>query len=451
MKVTLVNSPCSHDQALADNWYLPLGLVHIGALLRVKGFDVEILDGLRLGPVDLAERLEAELVGITFTSFDTASVDEIARLAKKRHAFVVLGGHAASSMPELLLRNNRDIDAVVVGDGEDALLMLIGALKGQGQLTDVPNLVYRSGGHIVRNVTREVLLSSLPMPRRDTGGLDPEQYIRDFTVTVSDPIGEACRATNVVTRRGCPRRASGHGCSFCARIDKSVRSRTPLQAWQEYHYLARELRVNYLYEDSDSWINVKWLTELADIWDREGGLDVRFRVYGDVRDISPQSVALLRRLNVDTVLMGIESGDRNVLVRNGKDFSRSEVERACELLADAEIKIADAYVLGLAGESWESIDRTIRLSESVRAICPISATYWNIMLPLPGAPAWNMLIESSPRYADFASTYRLDMDAIREEFFTHCTNLGTGALQRLQSLRTDLCQRCSMLVGEYIR
>ena len=231
------------------------------------------------------------------------------------------------------------------------MLALVRALSENQDLSGVPNLVYRLGQRIIHNPRQETPISDLPMPRRNVGGLDPETYIRNYTESCSDPVEDGIRPTNVVTRRGCPRRAAGRGCSFCARIDRKVRSRTPIQAWEEYKYLAEELDANYLYEDSDSWINIEWLKQLAEIWTHNGGLDVRFRVYGDVRDINRESVELLKQLNVDTVLIGFESGDRNVLIKNGKDFARHDVELACELLAGADIKIADVYVLGLAGES----------------------------------------------------------------------------------------------------
>ena len=450
MKVTLINTPCGNASTLRDTWYLPLGLVSIANYIDTR-IDVEIIDGIRVGLDVASKHCDSDIVGLAFNSFNLDELECLAHTAKKNATFVVCGGHAASAVAESLLKHNRDIDAVVVGDGERAMNELVKTLEGNADFSSVPNLVYRRNGKIVINPREEAPLRHLPMPRRDVGGLVPSDYIAAYTLSSSDPVSAGTRPTNVVTRRGCPRRAKKQGCSYCARIDKTVRCRTPFQAWEEYRYLSTELRANYLYEDSDSWINVKWLAELADIWEREGGLDVKFRVYGDVRDISPLSVTLLRQLNVDTVLMGIESGDQKVLIQNGKEFSSNDVERACDLIAKTGIKIADAYVLGLAGESWYSIDKTIKLAESVHRICETSATYWNIMLPLPGSPAWNISSKSIPLSQLFAGTYRLDTDAVREEFFKSYTQLGDKALDRLKILRANLCQQSSMLVGEYIR
>jgi radical SAM superfamily enzyme YgiQ (UPF0313 family) len=396
-------------------------------------------------------RCSGDVVGLAFNCFNTEEMEILAHTAKDNGALVVCGGHAASSLAKELLTHNRSIDAVVVGDGEQAMLELVRVLESDKNLSRVPNLAYRGNVGIKLNQREEISLEQLQMPRRDVGGLNLKEYIDSYDLSSSDPIQRYIRPTNVVTRRGCPRRAVGRGCSFCARIDRRVRARTPLQAWDEYSYLVNEFGVDYIYEDSDSWIEPNWLSILAEIWEERGGLNTRFRIYGDVRDINGGNVQLLTRLNVDTVLLGIESGDREILLRNGKDFTSDAVVQACDLLGKAGIKVADAYVMGLAGESWESIDKTWRLSEKVRSVCEIAATYWNIMLPLPGSPSWQMLMEASPPAGRFSNTYHLDINAIREEFLTYCTHLGSNALGLLKILRADLCRESSMLVREYIR
>lgn len=451
MKVVLINIPCSKVGVLSDQWYFPLGLLQIAQVVEASGFDVRVVDGVKLGLTETIKELDGDLVGLSFNSFNLEEMEIVARSAKENGAFVVVGGHAASAIPEALLHHNPNIDAVVVGDGERSVVKLANVLKKGTDISKVPNLVYRYQNEIRHNHFEELPLSSQPIVCRDIGGLNPEDYIKSYGISCSDPIQSAIRPTNVVTRRGCPRRATGNGCSFCARIDKRVRSKTPGQAWDEYRYLVEQLKVNYLFEDSDSWINVPWLDHLATIWERKGGLDAKFRVYGDIRDITRRSVSLLSRLNVDTVLLGIESGDRNVLRKNGKDYSSDDVLHACKLLADSGIKIADAYVLGLARETWGTIDITRTLAENVHSICETSATYWNIMLPLPGSPSWEMLSSVSHRATDMSRGYQLDIECVRSDFLAHCTELGPNALPRLEEIRADLCRQSSMLVGEYIR
>ncbi len=453
MKFMLINAPCTRNGVLGDTWYLPLGLVSMATALEEQRVevDVEIVDGIALGMRETLRRVAGDVVGIAFNCYSVRQMEILAREANSNGAFTVAGGPAASTTAASLLGNNPNINAVVVGDGERAMVELVKAFGRNDDLSRVPNMVYRVDGRIMHNPREELPVSQFPMPRRDAGQLDPEEYIQAYAASCSDPIQESIRPTNVITRRGCPRRASGHGCSFCARIDKKVRARTPIQAWEEYRYLVEKFDVNYLYEDSDSWIDPRWLRRLAEIWEREGGLDTRFRVYGDVRDITPETVSLLQLLNVDTVLMGIESGDRNVLLANGKDFTCGTVLRACELLAEADIRIADAYVLGLAGENWTSIDKTLKLAQSVHSICETSATYWNVMLPLPGSPSWEMLSRVSPRTTDMTENYQFDVEAVRRDFLAQCTELGPHALGKLEELRADLCRESSMLVGEYIR
>ena len=230
MKVILVNSSVNNESNLPDVWYQPLGLVHIASVLENHDLDVEIFDGVANGLQYSLSVCDTDIVGITFNCFNSYEMERIASDAKAQGAFVVVGGHAASAMPEKILKQNDNIDAVVVGDGELAMLRLAQILSSDKDLSAVPNLVYRSGSEIYTNPRYELPLSELPLPKRDVGGLNPESYILNYERSCSDPIKQGRRPMNVVTRKGCPRRASNRGCSFCARMDNKVRARTPIQA-----------------------------------------------------------------------------------------------------------------------------------------------------------------------------------------------------------------------------
>ena len=125
MKVVLVNTPCNHDGALSDTWYQPLGLAHIATFLEENGIDVEIADGVVLGLQRTLDRCSGDIVGIGFNCFNIGDMEAVAEKAKSQSTFTVLGGHAASAMADLLLAQNPNIDAVVVGDGEWAMLGLV--------------------------------------------------------------------------------------------------------------------------------------------------------------------------------------------------------------------------------------------------------------------------------------------------------------------------------------
>ena len=68
-----------------------------------------------------------------------------------RTAFVVLGGMTASFFAEEILANFPSVDGVIRGEGEVPLVRLVSAIGRKGDLSGVPNLVWRKGEEIVDN------------------------------------------------------------------------------------------------------------------------------------------------------------------------------------------------------------------------------------------------------------------------------------------------------------
>ena len=162
----LIHAPKIHDQfgplgaAMAIN-YMAVGLPALAAVLDGSGRPTEIL---HLGVQRVAEPgfdLEAEvrknppkLVGLSLhwhaQSWDTIeAIKAIRRGAPK--AFIVAGGFTASALHADIMATVPELDGIIRGDGEVAILALAEALDAGETLSTVPNLSHRSGASIVDN------------------------------------------------------------------------------------------------------------------------------------------------------------------------------------------------------------------------------------------------------------------------------------------------------------
>ena len=131
-----------------------------------------------------------------------ASAFTIASLAKKynKDCSVVFGGPHATLKAEEILKNTRDVDFVVSGEGEVVLLELINALQMKGNnFSTIQGLSYRQGDKTVHNTIRSFIddLDCLPFPDRET-------LLGSDTYT-SEDMGL------LMGSRGCP-----YSCSYCA-------------------------------------------------------------------------------------------------------------------------------------------------------------------------------------------------------------------------------------------
>ncbi|OHC73608.1 MAG: hypothetical protein A3G18_00790 [Rhodospirillales bacterium RIFCSPLOWO2_12_FULL_58_28] len=410
-----------------EKWYLPLGLLSIARFLQQGGHnDVEILDMDHDHIDSTLTRLTAgewDVVGVNFNVFNTGLLDEVVKAAKEGGSLTVIGGQAATAIPDRLLSSNDDIDAVVLYDGEEPMLQLANRLaQGTTDLSRIPNLVWRNEWESKnqRNSqdpkflasdynVRTPDISSYPMIDRRINGFDLDRYKNYWYRTDIDPDRVP---TSMYIQKGC-----GNGCTFCARIDKQIRQRTPKQVYEELQVLHNE-GVNYVYIVDDAFTADKeLLREIKNIFDYKGHLPIKFWCFADVRDLDEECVELLSAIHMEKVLIGIESGSEEVRKKSGKRFSNEFLFRRLEYLAKAKIKLEDSYVLGLAGETEETLLETFKLSQKVASICQTEDTAFNIMTPLPGSPDWNRLMSIPQLRQKYAYGYHFDIDEVRNDFF----------------------------------
>lgn len=149
------------------------------------------------------------VIGITATTASYQMALAVAREVRHvaRDCVLVMGGHHASADADVVLESHAYIDAVVMGEGEVALLELA---RRAPDLSAVPNLAYRDG-HEVRRTWQAPLL--------DQAALDHICHAVDKDAVESAP-GKFDHIT-YVSARGCPLK-----CSFCAVANQRIRAKS---------------------------------------------------------------------------------------------------------------------------------------------------------------------------------------------------------------------------------
>lgn len=446
-KIQLIKTPTYHETMLIDRWYVPLDLVWIGTYLRNHGHEVEILDGQVLSVEGIQDQINAQIVGITFNILSSSVLDKIVEAAKEKNAIVIVGGQAATPLAHQLLRGNKNVDAVVQYDGEEAMRQIAEAIDRKvNPFSCTTNLVYRQNRNIIENPVSEVDFFHMPMPDRTIDGIDFENYVNSFLATNTEKGIDGVRVTNVHSKKGCSRR-----CSFCARIDKKVRARTPLQTYQEYRFLNKEFNIDYIFDHSDNWIVDNWLEEFIRIYETEGVLDLKLMIFGDVRDITRDVVRKLKLIKVDNLLMGIESTDEELLRKNGKPLTRWQILEAIRLLREEEIKVSLSYVLGLSGETTLSVLETLEFTQSLKESDDKIVNYCNIIMPLPGSRQWNLMMQVPELKGKYYDKYSFELMQLRNDYFKHFCTLGDNPYFFLEQTRNSILSENELKAIEYAR
>ncbi len=446
-EIQLVSAPIDEGRVplYEDGVFAPLGLIWLGSYLKNKGHDVEILDGQHQDLKSIESKLHSPVIGINFNIFSTKSLDRIAETAKRKGSTVVVGGQAATPLARELVENP-NIDFVVKYDGEEALRLI--AEKANPEV--IPNLTYRKGSKIIENPLRLMDLGSLPPMNWELDGIDIQRYWTRFGEVLGavKTNHQHKKPISSFTKKGCPMRQKDRGCSFCSRTDTTLRSKTPQQVYDEFQYLVG-LGADRIEEFSDSWLyDKRWLREFAEIVDQQGTLGAPVRVYADTRHFNPEVIQLAQRIGIDSVILGVESGNEEILRGNGKPNTLRQILYCADLLGQGGIKASPSYVLGLIGETEKTVDDTFRVANQIAERCEIEMSYFSIMTPFLGSKAWSMLM-AEPDMKMKHRGYRLDHESLQRDFIERFTQLGKEGISYLSGRLEDRFQKNGIAQRDY--
>ncbi|MBW1899896.1 MAG: cobalamin-dependent protein, partial [Deltaproteobacteria bacterium] len=148
-----------------DSWQLtrPFSLFFLAAALNKCGrFKVHIID---LETKTYKDRSETEIFkenysqifGITATTYTRFKAIELAKLIKRMHseAMVVVGGVHFTYCAEETLLNVPEIDVVVRGEGELAIVELAAAVEKKETIDSIAGISFRKNGEIICNPDRK--------------------------------------------------------------------------------------------------------------------------------------------------------------------------------------------------------------------------------------------------------------------------------------------------------
>ena len=253
----------------------PLGLGYLGAVLENAGIAVKIVDCLLEGwnnRVEVAEnivriglpfdRIEEiiraygpDIVGVNnlFTK-QRENAHQIYALAKKVDSGIITiaGGAHPTVMPELVLADG-NVDYVVLGEGDDTIIDLVGVIEGKKDITTLDGVGYKENGQIKIIPKTKFIedLDRLPFPARHL--LNMEGY---FGLKHSHGTRRRKRFSPIVTSRGCPAK-----CTFCSAYKvwgRKFRQRSPENVIAEMKEIKEKYGIEeIMFEDDNTTLNVQ--------------------------------------------------------------------------------------------------------------------------------------------------------------------------------------------------
>ena len=340
MNVTLLR--CPSPFLIDEKVFPPLGLMAVGTSLQEQGCSVRVADAFFPGT-------DWYGIGPTTPEYPLAKIMLQEVRSRRPTAKAMIGGHHASLYPEKCRGDGFNL--VVVGDGEGLQKEMLLA------------------GGIVRPPA--LPLDSYPIIDRTL--VSPSIHEYHYAIN-------GVPATSLVTAKGCPYR-----CGFCSKHWTGVRVRSA-------DHVIRE--IDQLYYD---W-GYKALMFFDDIFilrpDRVRKIcaclksrEIVWRCFVRADLVVKGGQGLMRCMAESgcvEVLMGVESGSDAILKAINKGETVSDIRLATTWLDDHGIRVKGLFIVGLPGESPETLGETERLVNDL----PFAALDFTIFQPYAGSPIY---------------------------------------------------------------
>ncbi len=251
-------------------------------------------------------------------------------------------------------------------------------VPGEAQLTAIQGLGWRQGEKVIINWDRPFIksLDDLPIPYHHL--LPFQRYLMPM---IKGPY------TFIVTSRGCPA-----GCKYCIKhvsYQYSVRLRSPGKLVEEMRLL-KGLGIKHVNMYADLFtVNREQVVELCHLLIKEN-LKMTWTCNSRVDYVDEEMLRLMRQAGCILISWGIESANQDILKRAHKGYRTEQAAQALQWAHQAHIKNWGYFIIGLPGETVETIKESIALAKKL----PLDIILFHVAAPYPGTPFFFEAVEN---------------------------------------------------------
>lgn len=399
MRVVLLNGPCTRKFARTGRWqatsrgaslWYPIWLAYCASILENEGSEVRLIDAPAYDytRADTIREIKSFSPSLCIIDTSTASITYDFETAK--HIKTLLSpdikicfvGPHASALPENIVINEF-VDFVAIGEYDYTVRELAQRLAKDvnESCRGIAGLWAKENGSIVKNPLRPLIknLDELPFASRSLfKHLDIRKYELDFTL---HPY------MDIMTSRGCPSK-----CIYClwpqTLSGGKYRERGLKHVFQEIDFVltCRPKIREFFFDDDTFTVRHERVKQFCEMYiAKKYNIPFSINARADVTDEG--ILRLLKKAGLRCLVVGFESGNQEILGAIKKGITLEEMEEFAGLCSKIGIQVHGDFVIGLPGETHETIEKTIRFAQKLS----LSTFQLSIAQPLPGTAFYHWL------------------------------------------------------------
>ncbi len=376
---------CSSPQL--DDFMQPLGLMYLAGVARdlfgkeaVRLIDANVLQKDYDWVAKEIKKEDPKIVIGNITAPTLYHDTKLADVVKENSsAYYGTWGPIPSAIHDKMFKDFPNLDFIIDNEPEDTLKELLQNFESgkKNPFAGVKGLTYRTGKTYKFNGYRPLApnLDHLPIPFYE--GVPMKLY--------RTPFNRRRPMTIMRTSRGCPASCTfcitGGQCDIYRGYGKPWRAYSAERALKEIELVVKEFGVREInFFDPEFTIDKKRVQDIAKgIIERN--LDVVWNCTARVDYVDFETLKWMKKSGCYGVAYGVESADEGILKRVKKNITLSQVESAIILTKAAGIKPSTFFMVGLPGETKETMKKTFDFAYylmrkyHIRPQCTIATPY----------------------------------------------------------------------------
>ena len=369
MDVLVINEPFVKDFCRTQRWAArtrgrvlraPDWLAYATAVLEEGGIPVKLYDfpaeNWDKGQLrSIVREHKPKFIVLDSTTPSIYSDIECARICKEESdaGVIMVGPHCSALPEETLIKSQGAVDVVCIGEYDYTVRDVI---QNYSTLETVPGIAIMKNGNPILTAHRPLIsnLDDLPFPA--WRHLDLLKYFDG---------GKLHPYIDIISGRGCP-----NACIFClwpqVMHGLKYRLRSPKNVVDE---MERDIQNcpevlkggEFFFEDDTFTVDKDRAMGICEeILSRN--LNITFSVNARTDTADEELFRMMKRAGCRETLVGFESGDQGMLDGMHKNATLEDARHFMEIAKKTGIDVHGCFVLGLPGETKETMEKTIQFA-----------------------------------------------------------------------------------------
>jgi len=297
------------------------------ALTKIKNFKPDFIIG-QMGSVSLIE--------------DSAFYDSVKK--ENPHVMIACSGDALLEKHQEKLNRYEWLNVIITNFFTDGFKQFIeGSYSSEG-------IVYIENENLIVKDSKRTKPLDMAIPK---------QHL--FTGHYRMPFANALPMATVLTNYACP-----YPCTFCIMSTLPYTARTAKSIIQELKYL-KEKGYRFIYFSDQTFFQSKAITNEVLNWMIEVNYGINWMCFSRVDVLDEKELKLMKKAGCSLIMFGVEWADDELLEHYKKHYTTEQIRTTFKLSKQIGIKRLGTFLIGVPGQTEESILNTISFAKEIDA------------------------------------------------------------------------------------